>query len=98
MKSSFVYILTNMRNGTLYIGVTSDICKRIWEHKEKKIEGFTKTYGLDRLVYFEVFENIERAIRREKQLKEWKRIWKLDLIEQKNPLWNDLYDEVKEIV
>lgn len=95
MKASFVYILTNKRNGTLYIGVTSDLGKRTWEHKEKKIEGFTKKYGLDRLVYYEVFENIEYAIRREKQLKEWKRIWKLDLIEKKNPLWNDLYDEVK---
>jgi putative endonuclease len=81
-KQSFVYILASKRNGTLYIGVTSDLVKRIWEHRNNTIEGFTKRYGIHRLVWYEPHECMESAIEREKQLKEWKRIWKLELIER----------------
>lgn len=91
MSSSFVYIIASKRNGTLYIGVTSDLIKRIFLHKEKKVEGFTKRYNIDKLVYYEVFEKIEDAIKREKQLKEWRRKWKIKLIEDKNKEWVDLY-------
>lgn len=91
MKSYFVYILASKRNGTLYIGVTSDLIKRVFQHKEKKVAGFTKLYNVDKLVYYELFENSETAIKREKQLKEWKRNWKLELIEKVNKDWNDLY-------
>jgi len=87
----YVYILASKRNGTLYIGVTSELPKRIWEHKEGLVEGFTKKYNIEIVVYFEVHENIESAITREKQLKKWNRKWKLRLIEEKNPEWNDLY-------
>ncbi|MBU0769492.1 MAG: GIY-YIG nuclease family protein [Proteobacteria bacterium] len=87
----YVYILASKRNGTLYIGVTSELPKRIWEHKEGLVEGFTKKYNIKILVYFEVHEHIESAITREKQLKKWNRKWKLRLIEEKNPEWNDLY-------
>jgi putative endonuclease len=86
-----VYILASERNGTLYIGVTSNLIKRIWEHKSDFVEGFTKQYQVHDLVWYEMSENIESAIIREKQLKEWKRQWKLDLIEKSNPYWNDLY-------
>ena len=84
-----VYILTNQRNGTLYIGVTSDLIKRVWEHQSDVVEGFTKQYQVHTLVWYEVHESMESAIVCEKQLKEWKRQWKLELIEKSNPYWND---------
>jgi len=90
-KNFYVYILANQRNGTLYIGVTLDLIKRIWQHKSGVVEGFTEKYGVKRLVYYERHENAESAIHREKRLKEWKRAWKLALIEKMNPRWEDLY-------
>ena len=93
MKNFYVYILSSNKNGTLYIGVTSDLNRRMYEHKAKLIPGFTAKYSIDRLVYYEVFESILVAIRREKQLKEWKRGWKIQLIEKINPLWIDLYNQ-----
>jgi len=93
-KHPAVYILASKRNGTLYIGVTSDLAKRIWEHKNNVIEGFTKRYNIHRLVWYELHENMESAINREKQMKEWKRMWKLELIENSNPDWQDLYDNI----
>lgn len=86
----YVYILASQRNGTLYIGVTSDMGRRVWEHREGLAEGFTKKYGVKTLVYCETFDRIDDAIRREKQLKEWKRVWKVKLIESANPDWKDL--------
>lgn len=86
-----VYILASKRNGTLYIGVTADPIKRIWEHKNNVVEGFTKEHNVHLLVWYELHESMESAIRREKALKEWKRAWKLRLIEGENPEWNDLY-------
>ncbi len=91
-KQPAVYILANKRNGTLYIGVTSDLAKRIWEHKNNMVEGFTKKYNVHQLVWYEKHESMESAIMREKRLKDWKRAWKLELIESKNPDWVDLYD------
>ncbi len=93
-KQPAVYILANARNGTLYVGVTSNLAKRIWEHKNDKVAGFTKRYNVYQLVWYELHENMESAIVREKRLKDWKRIWKLDLIEEKNPNWEDLYQSV----
>ena len=93
MKRYFVYILASQRNGTLYIGVTNDITRRVYEHKNDLVEGFTKKYAVHLLVYFEEFQNVDVAITREKQLKKWKRAWKLRLIESANPEWNDLYRE-----
>ena len=87
----YVYIMTNRIYGTLYIGVTNDIARRVWEHKEGVVAGFTKRYGLKMLVYFEEFESISDAIRREKRLKQWNRAWKIALIEKQNPYWEDLY-------
>ena len=86
-----VYILASRRNGTLYVGVTSDLVKRIWEHKNNITEGFTKRYGIHQLVWYEMHETMESAIRREKRVKGWKRAWKLELIESFNPEWRDLY-------
>jgi putative endonuclease len=83
-KTCFVYILASKRNGTLYIGVTSDLTRRMWEHREGIIEGFTKKYGVKTLVYFEVFEDVHAAIHREKRLKKYKREWKINLIQQNN--------------
>ncbi|MFP3011487.1 MAG: GIY-YIG nuclease family protein [Rickettsia sp.] len=94
MKEYYVYILSNKYDGTLYIGVTSDIIKRVWQHKQKIIKGFTTKYNLDKLVYFEQFNDINLAISREKRLKEYKRKWKLDLIEANNPNWYDLYEDI----
>jgi putative endonuclease len=94
MKGGWVYIITNRREGTLYIGVTSDIARRAWEHSEGVVKGFSKRYGLKHLVYVERHENIEDAIRREKRLKKWPRAWKIDLIRKSNPYWRDLYDEL----
>ena len=90
-KQGYVYILTNKPRGTLYIGVTSDLIKRIYQHKEKLVSRFTQKYELDQLVYFEVVESIESAIVREKQMKAWKRDWKIQLVEENNNEWVDLY-------
>ena len=89
-----VYILASERNGTIYIGVTSDLVKRSWEHKNDAVSGFTKQYGVYRLVYYELHGDMLAAITREKQLKKWNRAWKLALIEEKNSEWDDLWDEV----
>jgi putative endonuclease len=89
-----VYILASKRNGTLYIDVTSDLTKRVWEHKNDIVEGFTKRYGVHRLVWYELHESMESAIKREKNMKEWKRAWKLELIESANPDWQDLYRSI----
>ena len=89
-----VYILTNQQNGALYIGVTSDLSKRIWQHKNKFVKGFTQKYGLDRLVWYEVHETMLSAIEREKAMKFWKRNWKINAIEVLNPDWRDLYEEL----
>jgi putative endonuclease len=89
-----VYIVTNQRNGTLYIGVTSNLKQRIWQHKEGFVEGFAKQHGLNCLVWYELHDNMENAITREKQLKEWRRAWKIRIIEEMNPYWNDLYDAI----
>ena len=86
-----VYILTSINNTTFYIGVTSNLSKRIWEHKNKFVDGFTKKYNVDKLVYYELTENIETAINREKQLKNWHRDWKIKLIKKINPNFDDLY-------
>ncbi|MGQ0645377.1 MAG: GIY-YIG nuclease family protein [Elusimicrobiota bacterium] len=93
-KQPCVYILAGRRNGTLYIGVTSDLAKRIWEHKNGFVEGFTKRYKVHTLVWYELNPTMESAIRREKAIKEWKRQWKLELIEQMNPNWQDFSDEL----
>ncbi|OYX28513.1 MAG: excinuclease ABC subunit C [Flavobacteriales bacterium 32-35-8] len=83
-------MLANKKNGTLYIGVTNDLERRMFEHKNKLIEGFTEKYGLNRLVYFETYQYVNDAIKREKNMKKWKRQWKIDLIEKENIEWNDL--------
>ena len=87
----YVYIMTNQKNGTLYVGVTSDLTKRVYEHKNKLLSGFTSRYQLDKLVYYEVFDDEFVAIQREKTLKKYSRNWKKDLIESNNPQWIDLY-------
>jgi len=92
MPQGYIYILTNKPNGILYIGVTSDLIRRIHEHKEKIVPGFTKTHALDRLVYYEIFDSITDAIHREKCMKEWKRAWKVRRILEMNPTWEDLYE------
>ncbi|MDP1644484.1 MAG: GIY-YIG nuclease family protein [Thiobacillus sp.] len=94
MKQPCVYMLASQRNGTLYIGVTSDLIKRVWEHKQDFVEGFTKKYGVHDLVWYELHEDMLTAIAREKALKEWKRGWKLELIEKMNPEWKDLYESL----
>ncbi len=93
-KSSFIYILTNKKDGVLYIGVTSSLIRRISQHKAKEINGFAKKYNLDKLVYYEIFDYIGAAISRETQMKRWKRQWKIELIEKFNPDWKDLYEDV----
>ena len=93
-KQPAVYILANKRNGTIYVGVTSDLVMRIGEHKNNMVEGFTKRYQVHQLVWYEVHESMESAIIREKRLKNWKRAWKLQLIESKNPDWMDLYNTI----
>ncbi len=90
MNTYYIYILASKRNGTLYIGVTSNLKRRVYEHKENIIDGFTKKYSVHNLVWYETTNSIASAITREKQLKKWKRKWKLNLIEEKNPLWKDL--------
>ena len=94
MKQYYVYIMASKRNGTLYIGVTNNLIRRVYEHKNNLIKGFTSKYGVHRLVYFESTSEVESAILREKQLKKWKREWKLELIEKINPEWKDLYEEL----
>jgi putative endonuclease len=95
MKGGWVYILTNKYDGVLYIGVTSDLLKRIWEHREGVVAGFTRRYGLKMLVYFEWHDEITLAIQREKNLKHWPRAWKIDLINSVNPDWTDLFDTLR---
>jgi putative endonuclease len=94
VKAPCVYLLTDIPKGTLYIGVTSNLVQRVWQHKNDLVEGFTKRYGLHRLVRFEGHETMESAIAREKTLKKWNRAWKIELIEKTNPKWTDLYDEI----
>lgn len=94
MKQPAVYILSSQRNGTLYVGVTSDLVKRVWEHKQNVVEGFTKKYHVHSLVYFELYEDMNSAITREKQIKNWRRQWKIELIEKENPQWNDLWEMI----
>ncbi len=96
MAKYFVYVLASKKNGTLYIGVTNDLVRRVYEHKEDFVEGFTKRYRVHMLVYYESCEDIDSAIAREKQLKKWNRAWKIELIEKDNPEWTDLYpDSIK---
>jgi putative endonuclease len=95
MKQPAVYILASQRNGTLYIGVTSNLVQRVWQHKNEVVESFTKRYGVHMLVYYELHGDMQQAIIREKQLKKWNRAWKLRLIEEKNPNWDDLYESVR---
>ena len=93
-KQPCVYILASKRNGTLYVGVTSDLVKRSWEHRTNAVEGFTKRYDVHVLVYYEVHEDMISAISRERQMKKWQRAWKLRLIEERNPEWRDLSQEI----
>jgi len=90
MKTFYIYILASKKNGTLYIGMTNDLVRRVYEHKSGFIEGFTKKYSINRLVYFESTTDVNEAILREKRLKKWKRQWKIELIEKSNPEWRDL--------
>jgi putative endonuclease len=92
MRGGWIYILTNGPNGTLYIGVTSNLIQRVWQHREGVVPGFTKRYGLKRLVYFEAYDDISVAIQREKNVKHWPRTWKVRLILASNPEWRDLYE------
>jgi putative endonuclease len=92
-KHPAVYILASKRNGTLYTGVTSDLARRVWEHKSDLVEGFTQKYGVHMLVYYEWHDDMRSAIIREKQIEKWNRTWKLRLIERENPEWRDLSDE-----
>jgi len=89
-----VYLLASKRNGTLYTSVTSKLVKRVWEHKHHMVEGFTNKYGVNTLVWYEVHETMESAIRREKAIKSWQRAWKIRVIEEMNPRWRDLYDDL----
>ncbi len=91
MKTYYVYILSSGKNGTLYIGVTNDLLRRVYEHKKKLIKGFTSKYHVDSLIYFEETDDVSAAIQREKQLKRWKRDWKIELIQKMNPDWQDLF-------
>ena len=94
MKNYYVYIVTNKPRGTLYIGMTNNLVRRGYEHRNDLADGFTKKYNLKRLVYFEVFNRVEDAILREKRIKKWNRQWKIDLIEKVNPNWDDLYEKL----
>jgi len=96
MKSnSYIYIITNESNTVIYIGVTTNLIKRVFEHRNKLVDGFSARYGLYKLVYYEIFDDLENALNREKQLKRWHRDWKNNLIEAMNSEWNDLYDEIR---
>ncbi|MBC3930954.1 GIY-YIG nuclease family protein [Undibacterium curvum] len=92
--SAYIYILSSGRNGTLYVGVSSDLVQRVFQHKQHLADGFTKKYHVDQLVWYEQTDSIESAIRREKQIKAWNREWKIKLIEATNPYWNDLYSGI----
>lgn len=94
MKLPCVYLLASRRNGTLYVGVTSDLVKRVWEHREGVVPGFTRRYGVHLLVWYEVHASMAAAISRERAIKQWRRAWKLRLIEETNPAWEDLYPQV----
>jgi putative endonuclease len=93
-KPSYVYMLASGRYGTLYVGVTADLIRRVWQHREGLADGFTKTYGVKQLVWFETHSDIVEAIRREKQVKHWNREWKLRLVHEHNPQWRDLYPDL----
>ena len=93
-RSYYVYLLASRRKGTVYVGVTNDLAKRVWQHKQGLVEGFTKRYGVRTLVWYEQTESIEAAIVREKQIKNWNRDWKIELIEASNPEWKDLYEQI----
>lgn len=93
-KGAFVYILTNKKNGTLYIGMTTDLIKRVYAHKNKVVDGFSKTYDLTQLVWYQIFDDIENAALKEKQMKKWKRDWKIRKINEINPNWDDLYSDL----
>lgn len=93
-KKFYVYIMAKARNSTFYVGVTSDLVKRIHEHKNELTEGFTQKYDIKNLVYYEIYDDAETAIRREKLLKKWNRVWKMRVIEEMNPEWKDLYDDI----
>jgi putative endonuclease len=93
-KTFYVYILAKARNSTFYVGVTSNLIQRIWQHKNDLADGFTKKYGIKTLVYYEEHGNAEQAIIREKQLKKWNRPWKMRIIEEMNPNWEDLYEKI----
>jgi len=90
----YVYILASRKHGTIYIGVTNDLIRRVYEHKQKLVPGFTKDYDVHKLVYYEIFDDPESAIMREKRLKRWKRDWKIELVQGSNPNWDDLYSEL----
>jgi putative endonuclease len=94
MGESFVYILASRRNGTLYVGSTTNLAKRVWEHKNKVIPGFTAKYSVHQLVYYEMHQDIMEAAWRERQFKNWCRKWKINMIEKFNPTWRDLYEEI----
>ena len=94
MNSYYVYILASRKNGTLYIGVTNDLVRRAYDHKSDVIQGFTEKYGVHNLVYYESYTDVRDALTREKRLKKWKRQWKINLIETKNPDWIDLYEQI----
>lgn len=90
----YIYILASGFNGTLYVGVTNNLIKRVWQHKNKLIDGFTKKFNVSLLVHYEEYSDIREALEREKRIKKWNRQWKINLIEKDNPLWNDLYNEI----
>ena len=94
MKTPGVYILASKPHGTLYVGVTSNLVQRIWQHKNDLVEGFTKRYGVHRLLWYEMHDSMENAIQREKAIKQWNRAWKIELIEKGNPTWRDSYHEI----
>jgi putative endonuclease len=94
MRYSYVYMLASRRNGTLYIGVTSNLVRRVYEHRSEAVSSFTQEYQVKRLAWYEVHEDIQSAITREKQLKKWNRAWKIGLIERNNPVWRDLYPDI----
>ena len=94
MTTPYVYILASRRNGTLYTGVTADLARRVWQHKADEAAGFTRTYGVKQLVWFEVHDSMAGAIVREKQIKKWNRAWKVEMIERDNPQWDDLYERL----